>query len=169
VVFKPKKFRFSKLEIDFAGFCIIKEGIQPVKSLLDATASFPKPVNITDASSWFGLVNQVAFGLSSSQAMQPFCDLLKLGMWYWDEALDRAFEESKATVLAMVRDGIRANEPKHPTCICTDWSREGLCFTLLQKHCQCQMPKAPYCCNDGWQLIFAASHFTTPQNLGMPQ
>ena len=24
------------------------------------------------------------------------------------------------------------------------------------------MLKAPYCCNDGWRLIFAGSRFTTP-------
>jgi len=47
-------------------------------------------------------------------------DKLKPGMWYWDKALDSAFEESKATTLTMVRGGIRAYEPNRPTCICTD-------------------------------------------------
>ena len=83
-------------------------------------------------------------------------------MWYWDEALDRAFEDSKAAILAMVRDGIHTYELNRPTCLCTDWSKEGLGFTLLQKHCRCSMLKAPYCCNDGWRLIFAGSRFTTP-------
>ena len=144
------------------GFHVTKDGIKPAKSLLDAISSFPKPTNIRDARSWFGLVNQVAFGLSSSKAMQPFRDLLKPGMWYWDEALDRAFEDSKAAILAMVRDGIHTYELNRPTCLCTDWSKEGLGFTLLQKHCRCSMLKAPYCCNDGWRLIFAGSRFTTP-------
>ena len=137
VVFNPTKFRFSQTEIDFAGFHVTKDGIKPAKSLLDAISSFPKPTNIRDARSWFGLVNQVAFGLSSSKAMQPFRDLLKPGMWYWDEALDRAFEDSKAAILAMVRDGIHTYELNCPTCLCTDWSKEGLGFTLLQKHCRC--------------------------------
>jgi len=81
VVFNPSKFRFSKTEIDFAGFSVTTDGIKPCKSLLDAIASFPKPKSITDARSWFGLVNQVAFGISSSKAMQPFRDLLKQGSW----------------------------------------------------------------------------------------
>ena len=125
VVFNPTKFRFSQTEIDFAGFHVTKDGIKPAKSLLDAISSFPKPTNIRDARSWFGLVNQVAFGLSSSKAMQPFRDLLKPGMWYWDEPLDRAFEDSKAAILAMVRDGIHTYELNRLTCLCTDWSKEG--------------------------------------------
>ena len=81
---------------------------------------------------------------SSSKAMQPFRDLLKPGMWYWDEALDRAFEDSKAAILAMVRAGIHTYELNRPTCLCTDWSKEGLGFTLLRKHCRCSLLKAPY-------------------------
>ena len=88
-------------------------------------------------------------------------DKLKPGMWYWDKALDSAFEESKATTLTMVRGGIRAYEPNRPTCICTDWFKKRLGFTLLQKYCRCQMFKAPYCWNDGWQIIFPGSRFTT--------
>ena len=68
--------------------------------------------------------------------MQPFRDLLKPGRWYWDEALDKAFEESKSQILNMVHNGIRSCEPQRPTCVCTDWSKEGLGFTLLQKHCK---------------------------------
>ena len=94
--------------------------------------------------------------------MQPFRELLKPGQWYWDEALDRAFEESKAAILNMVRDGVRTYEANRPTCLCTDWSKDGLGFTLLQKHCRCKMSKAPYCYKDGWRLIFAGSRFTTP-------
>ena len=49
--------------------------------------------------------------------MQPFRDLLKPDMWYWDEALDRAFEDSKAAILAMIRDGIHTFELNRPTCL----------------------------------------------------
>ena len=135
-VFNPTKFRFSQTEIDFAGFHVTKDGIKPARSLLDAIYSFPKSTKIRDAHSWFGLVNQVTFGLSSSKAMQPFRGLLKPGMWYWDEVLNCAFENSKAAILAMVRDGIHTYELNRPTCLCTDWSKEGLGFTLLHKHCR---------------------------------
>ena len=131
VVFNPSKFKFSQREIDFAGFHITQDGIKPAQSMLDAISSFPTPTTIKDARAWFGLVNQVAFSLSSSKSMQPFRDLLKPGRWYWDEALDRAFAESKAAILDMVHNGIRAYEPQRPTCLCTDWSKEGLARRLV--------------------------------------
>ena len=64
----------------------------------------------------------------------------------------------------MVHDGIRTYEPQRPTCLCTDWSnkRRTDLHCLLQKHCRCSMAQAPYCCKDGWNLVFAGSRFTTP-------
>ena len=116
VVFNTTKFRFSHTEINFAGFYVTKDVIKPSKSLLDAISSFPKPTNIRDARSWFGLVNQVAFGLSSSSPSKPGM-WLKPGMWYWDEVLDRAFKDSKAAILAMICDSIHTYELNHPTCL----------------------------------------------------
>jgi hypothetical protein len=161
VVFNPKKFHFAQDEIEFAGFNITSNGIKPAASILNAIRDFPKPQNITDARSWFGLVNQVAYTINSSSAMEAFRQLLKPGKWYWDDALDIAFEESKNTILQMIEDGVQSFEPKRPTCLATDWSKTGLGFTLLQKHCRCPMTDAPHCCNNGWRLIFAGSRFTT--------
>ena len=46
------------------------------------------------------------------------------------------------------------------TCLATDWSKTGLGFFLLQKHCQCSsIDKAPHCGVDHWQLVFAGSRF----------
>ena len=162
VVFNPKKFKFCQSEVDFAGFRITANGMKPSDSLMDAIASFPKPRCITDARSWFGLVNQVAYSFSVSKVMLPFRELLKPGPWYWDDTLDKLFEQSKSTIVQLINDGVRLYEPNRPTCICTDWSKEGLGFTLLQKHCRCSLSKAPYCCKDGWKLIFAGSRFTSP-------
>ena len=88
VVFNPKKFHFAQKEVEFAGFSITEQGIKPSKSTLEAILNFPKPANITDARSWFGLVNQVSYNISSSDMMQPIRDLLKPGHWYWDKTLD---------------------------------------------------------------------------------
>ena len=38
----------------------------------------------------------------------------------------------------------------------TDWSKEGVGFFLLQKHCCCDA-ELPNCCPDGWRLTFAGS------------
>ena len=161
VVFNPQKFQFAKRDIEFAGFTITENGLRPSARLLDAIQSFPVPRNITDARSWFGLVNQVAYNISSSSMMQPFRDLLKPGKWYWDSTLDVAFETSKKEILTMIERGVRAFEPDRATCLATDWSKTGLGFTLSQKHCRCPMADAPNCCRDGWRLIYAGSRFTT--------
>ena len=162
VVFNPKKFLFAQNEIEFAGFVISRDGLKPSHNLLEAIETFPTPKCITDARSWFGLVNQVSYSLSTSDTMLPFRDLLKPGPWYWDDALDIAFKASKEAILKVINIGVRSFQPDRPTCICTDWSKTGLGFTLLQKHCRCGMGKAPHCCKDGWRLVFAGSRFTTP-------
>jgi hypothetical protein len=161
VVFNPKKFQFGRKEIDFAGFKISEDGLKPTASIMDAIQNFPTPQNITDARSWFGLVNQVAYSISTSSMMEPFRELLKPGNWYWDSTLDAVFENSRKAIIDIIKDGVRSFEPNRPTCLATDWSKQGLGFTLLQKHCRCSMTDAPNCCHNGWRLIFAGSRFTT--------
>jgi hypothetical protein len=79
VVFNPNKFQFVQSEVEFAGLSITQTGIKPSKALTDAILNFPTPASLTDARSWFGLVNQVAYSISSSSMMQPFRELLKPG------------------------------------------------------------------------------------------
>ena len=77
--------------------------------------------------------------------MSPFRDLLKTkgnSKFYWDEILDRLFQHSKDVIAQRVADGVRAFEVNRPSCLSTDWSRNGIGFILQQKHCQCSMEKA---------------------------
>lgn len=129
---------------------------------MEAIQNFPTPQTITDTRSWFGLVNQVAYNISSSTMMQPSRDLLKPGKWYWDDALDAAFKGSMQAIVNIIQHGVRNFEPNRPICLATDWSKQlqGLGFNPL-KHCRCSMTDAPNCCPSGWQLIFAGSRFTT--------
>ena len=48
-----------------------------------------------------------------------------------------------------------------PTCLQTDWSREGIGYLLLQKHCSCEPSNNPLCCTDGWKLVLTGSCFTS--------
>ena len=43
----------------------------------------------------------------------------------------------------------------------TDWSKDGIGFFLLQKHCSCP-GDAPFCCPDGWKVTLVGSRFTHP-------
>jgi len=162
IVFNPKKFRFGRTEVEFAGLLLTENGISPSPKMTEAITNFPIPKSITDARSWFGLVNQVAFSTAIAPLMEPLRDLLKSDRFYWDEALSAAFEESRQQILQRIKHGVHTFEVGKSTCLSTDWSKEGVGFILQQKSCTCNMELAPLCCNDGWQLVLAGSRFTTP-------
>ena len=55
---------------------------------------------------------------------------------------------------------MRQYDIRRPTCLQTDFSKDGLGYLLLQKYCECLLDNAPLCCHDGWKLVFAGSRFT---------
>ena len=52
-------------------------------------------------------------------------------------------------------------DKSRPTCLATDWSKQGTGFWLLQKHCKCEGAK-PFCCQSGWKTTLVGSRFTHP-------
>ena len=60
VVLNREKFQFCQDTVQFGGLQITPSGITPSESMLKAILSFPIPRTLTDARSWFGLINQVA-------------------------------------------------------------------------------------------------------------
>ena len=92
--------------------------------------------------------------------MQPFRDLIKPNQkFYWDSVLDNLFESSKTVLINLVKDGVQSYDISKPMCIQPDWSKNGVGYLLLQKHCQCATV-SPVCCESGWKLIYAESRFT---------
>ena len=164
IVFNRDKFRFAKDVIEFAGFEITREGYRPPKKVLDTIQSFPTPTNITDIRSWFGVINQVAYAFSQTNTMAPFRELLasKTKKFYWDSTMDSIFKASKDEIIRLVQEGVRTFEPRRTTCLATDWSKNGLGFTLLQKHCHCTPPSKPTCGQGHWKIVYAGSRFTSP-------
>ena len=171
IVFNKKKFKFCRRDITFAGFTITSNGIKPSDSTLQALQNFPTPTSITDVRSWFGLVRQVAYAHSVSEDLAPLRGLLKQQdgkntKFLWNEQLQQAFERSKEHITNSVREGICTFNPKRHTSLQCDWSKGGIGFLLLQKHCNCDLP-APHdpsmtqCCPSGWKLVYAGSRFTT--------
>ena len=161
IVLNVEKFQFSQKTVDFAGLRITETGIAPSEKILSAIRNFPVPENITDARSWFGLVNQVAWAYSIGQTMQPFRELIKANnTFHWDDTLNKLFEESKETIIELVSEGVCSFHPNRITCLQSDWSEDGLGYLLLQKYCQCPLDKAPVCCPEGWSLVFAGSRCT---------
>ena len=126
-------------EVDFLGFRITNHGIQPHPDFIKSIQGFPRPQTITDVRSWFGLINQVSYAFAAAEFMLPFRNLLKPGQTFqWNEHLDQVFKDTKSVIIEEIRRGIEIFDKKRPTCLATDWSKEGIGYTLTQKHCECQ-------------------------------
>ena len=92
--------------------------------------------------------------------MLPFRELLKQGQKFkWDDKLQSAFEASKLKIVEEIELGVRIFDMNRPTCIATDWSKSGIGYWLLQKHCECETVK-PFCCQGGWRVTLVGSRFT---------
>ena len=121
---------------------------------------FPTPKNITDIRSWFGLINQVAYTFAVADHMRPFRDLLKPDQPFaWTEELDYLFRQSKIVIVDEIRHGVEIFDQSRPTCLATDWSKEGLGYWLVQKHCDC-VGVLPFCFKMGWKIVLMGSRFT---------
>ena len=161
IVLNPSKFVFARKTVEFSGFIISSNTVKPAPKLFNAIKDFPTPQNITDIRSWFGLINQVSYAFTAVDRMLPFRQLLKPGTPFkWDNNLDQLFNETKALIIDEIQDGIEIFDKKRPTCLATDWSKEGIGFLLLQKHCSCNTIK-PLCCKTGWKVSLVGSRFTT--------
>ena len=160
VTLNPPKFVFAANDVEFAGFEITPNDVRPCRKYLQTIVDFPTPKNLTDIRSWFGLVNQVSYTFSMTERMEPFRKYLKPGIpFVWDEEMDSIFQESKQVIISEIEKGVRIYDPSKPTCLATDWSKTGIGYWLLQKHCECPDTKL-FCCRDGWQITLVGSRFT---------
>ena len=161
IILNPVKFVFASKTVEFAGFQITATSVKPSLRCLEAIENFPTPKNITDVRSWFGLINQVSYAFASAERMLPLRALLKPGKPFeWNEKLDELFNESKAIIIEDIRNGVEIFDKSRPTCLATDWCKDGIGFWLLQKHCSCQQI-TPLCCRSGWKIVLVGSRFTT--------
>ena len=159
IVINPKKFQFCKREVDFAGFRITENKIQPLPKYIDAIRAFPTPTNLTDIRSWFGLINRVANYAKLRESMRLFKPFLSPKYkFFWSEVLDKAFKDSKNHIIESILEGVEIFDVSKPTCLRPDWSKKGIGYLLLQKHCQCPSD-LPDCCSSGWKITLAGSRF----------
>lgn len=161
VTLNPKKFQFAQDTVEFGGLTVTSNNIKPSQKFLKSILEFPTPKDITGARAWFGLINQGAYAFSMAKDMRPFRDLLKSSIKFeWTDELNTAFERSKLEIVKAMKEGVKLFEPSRPTCLSTDWSNDGIGFTLRQKYCQCKKT-SPSCCSTGWHLCLVGSRFTT--------
>ena len=161
ITFNIPKFVLAADNVEFAGFEVTANSVSPCHQYLQAIMDFPKPQNITDIRSWFGLLNQVSYAFSMTNKMQPFRALLQpKTVFNWTNELDQLFEESKHKIIQEIEEGVRIFDKSKPTCLATDWSKDGIGFWLFQKHCRCASLK-PFCCQNGWKITLVGSRFTS--------
>ena len=159
VVLNPNKFQFAQKSVDFAGFRINSDTVEPLPKYLDAIREYPTPVNITDIRSFFGLVNQVSHYAQLRDLMEPFRKFLSPKIKFeWNKDLDDIFAKSKIQIVEAIKNGVQIFDPLRSTALMTDWSKTGIGFWLLQKHCDCG-GDSPGCCQDGWKITLASSRF----------
>ena len=129
LVFTKKKFVFGRSILEFAGFEVTPEGYRPPERLIASIRDFPKLKDISGVRAWFGLVNQVAYTFAQAEIMAPFRDFLKSkpdNMQYWDQTMDELFERSKAEIVRLIQEGVKAFEKNRTTRLATDWSSTGM-------------------------------------------
>ena len=161
VIQNPLKFVWGRRVIEYLGFMITEDGVQPTEDTLRAIRDFPRPTDITGVQSWFGLVEQVSFAFSKTALMEPFRRLLsKDAVYAWDQDLQQAFELAKTEIVQLVQKGVKTFQLGLPTCIVSDWSQRGIGYALWQKRCQCSKVH-PSCCKSGWVLVTCDSRFCT--------
>ena len=153
--------QFCKQSIHFAGLAVTSTGVQPSSQMLAAIREFPLPTDITKARAFFGLVNQVQWAYANGPEMLPFRNLVKpKSSFQWTDELKKLFEKCKLKIISQVQDGVCKYDTNRITCLQTDYSKSGLGYLLLQKHCACPLDDAPVCCPTGWKLVYAGSRFT---------
>ena len=166
VTLTPTKFKFGRKEVDSARYHLGWDKYSPSEDMLVAIREFPMPnePSISDIRAWFGLVNQLTPFFATSKAMEPFRDLLKPSnakgkQVYWDEQLQTAFLNSKEVICKEAAKGLTYFDTRKNTLAITDWSKEGIAFTIFQQHCSCPSDDDPFCCVGGWQLVLCGSRF----------
>ena len=143
------KVQWMKQEVLFAGYIIGQNGYRIDPKLSEALKNFPKPENITDMRSFFGLANQTCnFSDEIAEALNPLKPLLKKqNTFLWLPEHEQAFE--KARLILSSPKALAYYHPSRPTRLQVDASRlKGLGFILKQQNE-----------NMEWKTIQAGSRF----------
>ena len=97
------------------------DGYRPTKKILNSITNFPAMTDLARICSWFGLIQQVAYAFSKTKVMAPFRNLQKKNSkFYWDSFLEELFLMSRAKIVKMVKEGVKAFEVDRPTVLTAD-------------------------------------------------
>ena len=66
--------------------------------------------------------------------------------------------KAKEKIVDLVKEGVKSFQINRVTVVNADWSKIGIGFALLQKHCGCWGVDLR-CCREGWKLCLVGSRF----------
>ena len=141
ITLDPDKSRFGQDTVEFATTEITNDTVRPCEEYTRAISNFSTPHNLTNARSWFDLVNQVSYEFRMADVMLSFRVLLKPeNEFHWDESLRRqAFERRKLTIINEIQNGVKNLNNTNPTCLSNDWSKHGIGYWLFEKQWPIQL------------------------------
>ena len=127
-----KKFAIST-KVKFAGHIISHKGVQPDPEKVAAIRTFPRPTNLTEVRSFLGLANQLGYFVPDlTHVCRPIHELTKKDIAFnWGLSQEKAFEEAKEILTGDLL--VNPFDPKLPTELYTDASRQGLGYVLAQR------------------------------------
>ena len=89
IILNGDKFQFCEKVMDFAGFRILEQKVEPLPKYLESISTFPTSKNISDIRLWFGLFDQVAHYSQLRDIVAPLKPLLSSkSQFYWTNRLD---------------------------------------------------------------------------------
>jgi len=129
---KPSKCRLFKNRVDFLGFILSADGIEPNPTKVQAIAKWPSPTSVLELQSFLGVVNYYRrFVKHLAVLASPLFDLLKKGASFtWLEQHEKSFSSLKQALLSS--DVLAHPDPNKPYVVNTDASIFGVGATLSQ-------------------------------------
>ena len=122
---KPKCF-FLQPSIEYLGYIIDKDGLHPTEEKVRAIKEAPKPRNVSELRSFFGIINYYGQFLPNlSSKLAPLYKLLqKDAKWTWGRKQNEAFRAAKS---ALQDDSLLVHyDESKPLVLACDASQYGL-------------------------------------------
>lgn len=130
-----KKCFFFQSKIDYLGFEISADGLQPGSRKIQAVCEFPRPCNVHQVRQFVGLASYFRrFVYNFASLARPLTKLTKADtVWAWSEEQEIAFQDIKSKLVT--RPVLALYNPSSITEVHCDASKVGVGGILLQKSC----------------------------------
>ena len=129
----PDKCNICRVEVEYLGNMIGREGIRPTEERTQALADWPTPENASELKSFLGLLGFIRRYIPDlAQIAVPLNSLLKKDVgWHWGPAQQQAFDKLKRRCLSTPVLAIPSGQAE--LVLRTDASREAMGVALYQK------------------------------------